>query len=172
MAYPQRNGQTEVTNQEILKDLRARLDHAGGNWVNVLPNVLWALHMTLKEATGITLFHLVYRCEAVVPMEVRVESDRVQLYDERNAERRLMKLDLVDEMWDKATVWLMAYRQRMKQNYNQRVIPRSFQVGVLVWKRIKSVNDITKLKAPCVGPYKVVQKFRSRAYYLEDEDGR
>ncbi|XP_042385793.1 uncharacterized protein LOC121977272 [Zingiber officinale] len=77
MAYPQSNDQAEFTNQEILRVLRAWLDHAGGSWVDELPSVLSALRTTLKETTDITSFHLVYSGEAVVPVEVRVESDRV-----------------------------------------------------------------------------------------------
>ncbi|XP_042467352.1 uncharacterized protein LOC122050524 [Zingiber officinale] len=119
---------------------------------------MWALRTTPKEAIDVTPFQLVYNGEAVVPVEVGVESDRVHLYDEENDERRRMELDLVDE--------------HMKQSYNRRVILRSFQVGDLVWKRIKPVDDINKLEAPWVEPYKVVQKLCSRAYYLEDENGR
>ncbi|XP_042422974.1 uncharacterized protein LOC122010503 [Zingiber officinale] len=132
MAYPQHNGQAEVANQEILRVLYARLDQMRGSWVDELPSVLWALRTTPKEMTGTTPFHLVYDGEAVVPVEVEVEFDRVQLYDEWNAERRHMELDLVDKTRAKAVVRLTAYRQRIKQNYNQRVIPRSFQVGDLI----------------------------------------
>ncbi|XP_042436924.1 uncharacterized protein LOC122022878 [Zingiber officinale] len=119
-----------------------------------------------------TPFHLVYGGEAVVPMEVGVESDRVQHYDEGNAERRLMELDLVDEMQAKAAAQLTAYRQRMKQNYNRRVIPRSFQVDDLVWKKVKPVGNVTKLEVPWAEPFKVMQKLRSSTYYLEYEEGR
>ncbi|XP_042446676.1 uncharacterized protein LOC122031651 [Zingiber officinale] len=110
VAYPQSNDQAEVTNREILRGLRTRLDHIGGSWVVELSSVLWALHMTQKEVTSVTPFQLVYGGEAVVLVEVGVESDRVRLYDERNSERRLMELDLVDETRDKAVVWLMTYR--------------------------------------------------------------
>ncbi|XP_042423606.1 uncharacterized protein LOC122011285 [Zingiber officinale] len=90
VAYPQSNDQAELTNWEILRGLRARLDHAGVSWVDELPSLLWALRTTPKEATGITSFQPVYGGEAVVPVEVGVESDRVQLYDEGNTEWRLM----------------------------------------------------------------------------------
>ncbi|XP_042444105.1 uncharacterized protein K02A2.6-like [Zingiber officinale] len=98
VAYPQNNGQAEVTNWEILRGLRARLDHVGGSWVNGLPRILWALRTTPKEATDVTPFYLVYGGEAMVPVEVEVESDRVHLYDEENDERRRMDLDLVGEV--------------------------------------------------------------------------
>ncbi|XP_042432930.1 uncharacterized protein LOC122019538 [Zingiber officinale] len=121
---------------------------------------------------GVTSFHLVYGGEAVVPVEIGVESDRTQNYDKDNIERRLLELDLVDKARTKAVVRLMAYRQRMRQNYNRRVIPSSFQVGNLIWKKVKLVGDVTKLEALWVGPFKVVEKLCSKAYYLEDEDGR
>ncbi|XP_042425810.1 uncharacterized protein LOC122013626 [Zingiber officinale] len=128
--------------------------------------------MAPKEGIGAMPFHLVYGGEAVIPVEVGVESDRIQHYNEDNAKRRFLELDLVDEARAKAAVRLMAYRQRMKQSYNRRVIPRSFQVGNLVWKKVKPVGDITKMEAPWAGPFTVVEKLRSGAYYLQDEDGR
>ncbi|XP_042460140.1 uncharacterized protein LOC122043594 [Zingiber officinale] len=114
VAYPQSNGQAEVTNQEILRILRARLDHIGGSWVDELPSVLWSIRTTPKEGTG-----LVYGDEAVIPVEVGVKSNRILHYSEDNAERRLLELDFIDETCDKAAIRLMSYRQRMRLNYNQ-----------------------------------------------------
>ncbi|XP_042441316.1 uncharacterized protein LOC122026652 [Zingiber officinale] len=59
----------------------------------------------------------------------------LQEYDADNAERRQLEFDLVDETRAKAVAQLTAYRQRMRQGYNRRVISRSFQVGDLVWKK-------------------------------------
>ncbi|XP_042404964.1 uncharacterized protein LOC121995243 [Zingiber officinale] len=110
-------------------------------WVDELSGVLWAIRTTPKEGTGVTPFHLVYGGEVVVPVEVGIESDRVQQYDADNAGRRQLELNLIDEVQAKAAVRLLAYRQRMKQSYNRRVIPRAFQVDDLVWKKVKSVDD-------------------------------
>ncbi|XP_042380175.1 uncharacterized protein LOC121972589 [Zingiber officinale] len=106
---------------------------------------------------GITSFHLVYGGEAVVTIEVGVEFDRIQLYDKENVDQRLMELDLVEEIGDMVAAQLMVYRQRMKQSYNQTVIPRSFQLSDLVWKKVKPVRDVSKLEPPWSGPYKVMQ---------------
>ncbi|XP_042387865.1 uncharacterized protein LOC121979967 [Zingiber officinale] len=113
--------------------------------------------MTPKEVTDVIPFQLVYRGEAVVPVEVRVESDRVQLYNGGAVEWRLIELDLVDKAWDKAAVQLTTYLQQMRQNYNKRGILRSFQFDDLVWKRTKPVGDVTKLEAPWGGPFKIIQ---------------
>ncbi|XP_042467639.1 uncharacterized protein LOC122050832 [Zingiber officinale] len=115
---------------------------------------------------------MVYSGEAIVPVEVGVESDWIQHHNEDNVVRRLLEMDLADEARAKAAIRLMAYQQRMRQSYNRRVIPRLFQVGDLVWKNVKSVGDVTKLEAPWVGPFRVMEKLRSGAYYLEDEGGR
>ncbi|XP_042446359.1 uncharacterized protein LOC122031298 [Zingiber officinale] len=120
--------------------------------------MLWAIRTTPKEGTSVTPFHLVYGDKAVVPVEVELKFNRIQHYSEDNVERRLLELDFVDETCDKEVVQLMAYRQRMRQNYNRRVIPRSFQVSDLVWKKVKLVGDVTKLEAPWTGPFKVVDR--------------
>ncbi|XP_042446464.1 uncharacterized protein LOC122031412 [Zingiber officinale] len=104
VAYPQSNGQAEVGNREILWILCVRLDHVGGSWVDELPSMLWAIRMTPKEGTGATPFHMVYGGKAVVPVEVGVKSDRIQHYNEDNAEQRLLELDLVDETRAKAII--------------------------------------------------------------------
>ncbi|XP_042415306.1 uncharacterized protein LOC122004495 [Zingiber officinale] len=126
VAYPQSNGQAEVANREILRILRVRLDHVRGSSVDELPGILWAIHTTPKEGTGVTPFHLVYGGEAIVPVEVEIESNRVQQYNTDNVEWRQLELDLIDEARAKAAFRLLAYRQRMRQNYNRRVVPRAF----------------------------------------------
>ncbi|XP_042409876.1 uncharacterized protein LOC121999237 [Zingiber officinale] len=112
--YPQSNGQAKVANWKILRILRVRLDHVGGSWADELPGVLWAICTTPKEGMGVIPFHLIYGGEAVIPVEVRIESDRLQQYSEENAERRLLELNLVDKVRAKAAARLTAYRQRMR----------------------------------------------------------
>ncbi|XP_074557048.1 uncharacterized protein LOC141813038 [Curcuma longa] len=119
-----------------------------------------------------TPFHLVYGREAVVPIEIGVESDRRQCYNKENDGRRLMELDLVSEARDKASMRLTAYRQRMCCAYNKRVIPRTFQVGDLVWKKVKPFGDIGKLEPPWEGPYQILKKTSFGTYYLSDSFGK
>ncbi|XP_074574648.1 uncharacterized protein LOC141831119 [Curcuma longa] len=119
-----------------------------------------------------TPFHLVYDREAVVPMEVGVESDRRRCYDADNSNRRIMELDLISEARDRAATRLTAYRQRMCHTYNRRVIPRAFQVGDIVWKKVKPVGDVGKLEPPWEGPYRVIKKTSFDAYYLVDLAGK
>ncbi|GMH19405.1 hypothetical protein Nepgr_021246 [Nepenthes gracilis] len=42
VAYPQANGQVEVTNRTLLHGLKTKLEDAGGSWADELPSVLWS----------------------------------------------------------------------------------------------------------------------------------
>ena len=68
--HPQASGQTEVTNQMLLKIIKARLDEAKGAWLEELPNVLWPYKTTARMPTGETPFRLIYGTEAVIPVEI------------------------------------------------------------------------------------------------------
>ena len=46
-AYPQSNGQAEISNKVILNGIKKRLEKARGRWVEELPSVLW-MHRTTK----------------------------------------------------------------------------------------------------------------------------
>ncbi|GKA68081.1 reverse transcriptase domain-containing protein [Tanacetum coccineum] len=75
--HPQTNGQVEVTNKEIIKGMERRLGKAHQAWIDELPQVLWAHRTTPKSSNGKTPFSLVYSLEAVIPIEISVETKRV-----------------------------------------------------------------------------------------------
>ncbi|XP_020675858.1 uncharacterized protein LOC110094864 [Dendrobium catenatum] len=81
VAHPQTNGQTEVTNQTILRGLKTRLDKAGGQWADELPNVLWAYCTTARTPTGETPYNLCFGMEAIIFVDIGVPSHRVQTFD-------------------------------------------------------------------------------------------
>ncbi|XP_073049605.1 uncharacterized protein [Primulina eburnea] len=172
VAYPQANGQTEVTNRTIVQALRARLYGVGKDWVEELPSVLWAYRATPRTATGETPFSLVYGSEAVLPAEIGQTSTRVHTYPEDNDNARASELDLIEERRERAAIKMEAYRRRVMKAYNQRVRHREFQIGDMVLKKPNPAGDVGKLDARWEGPYKVVRRVSSGAYYLEDEQGR
>lgn len=70
MAYPQTNGQTKVTNRDILQGLKKQLDVAKKSWASELPNSLWAFQTTSRTPTGETPFALTYGIEAIIHVEL------------------------------------------------------------------------------------------------------
>jgi len=69
VARPQTNKQVESANKQIL--------NGKGLWEDELPGILWSIRITEKSATGETPFVLVYGSEAVLPIEVAIDTHRV-----------------------------------------------------------------------------------------------
>jgi hypothetical protein len=91
----------------------------------------------------VTPFELVYGMEAVVPVELIIQTDRVMHQDVVSVEDygNLM-MDEIDELTGSH---LRALREIEKEKlqvaraYNQKVRDKSFQVGELIWKTILHV---------------------------------
>ena len=78
--HPQANGQIEVTNRNLLKIIKTRLE---GAWPEELQNVLWAYRMTIRVPIGETPFRLTFGTKAVILVEVGLTSFRVKTYEDQ-----------------------------------------------------------------------------------------
>ena len=97
-AHPQSNGQAEVTIRTLKAALKTKLEDHKGNWVEYLPEVLWAYMTTQKSATQETPFALAFGTEAVAPVEDGIKSPRIELAsEEHNDEALRLNLELLDE---------------------------------------------------------------------------
>ena len=65
-----------MTNQIVLKIIKAKLDDAKGAWPEELPNVLWAYRTTARTPRGETPFKLTYDTEVIILIEVGITSIR------------------------------------------------------------------------------------------------
>lgn len=70
VAYPQSNGQVEVTNRSLVRSLKKNLEEHKYLWAEELPNVLWAYRTDTRKPTGESPFRLTYGTEALVPVEI------------------------------------------------------------------------------------------------------
>ncbi|XP_030479062.1 uncharacterized protein LOC115696294 [Cannabis sativa] len=108
------NGQFEVANKIIKKSLKTKLEKLQGRWVEELPNVLWSYRTTPRSTTVETPFSLVYECEAVLPIEMSLNSFRVKNINEEANQKAMEKnLDLLEERRDAAQMRLAVYHQRL-----------------------------------------------------------
>ena len=74
-----------------------------GKWVEYLLEVLWAYKNTHKSATRETPFSLAFGTEVVTPVEVWLESPRVEFANaEQNEESLHLNLDLLEEKREQA----------------------------------------------------------------------
>ncbi|GKD48968.1 retrovirus-related pol polyprotein from transposon opus [Tanacetum coccineum] len=65
----------------ILQGLKTRLGKAKGQWVEELPNVLWAYRTTARAGNGCTPFSLVYGLEAVLPPKIGLPTYRISTFE-------------------------------------------------------------------------------------------
>jgi hypothetical protein len=74
----------------LLQGMKARmlenLEARGRNWHKDLPSMLWALWTNINRTTRDTPYNLVYGADAVLPLEIFLESARVAHFDEENKE--------------------------------------------------------------------------------------
>lgn len=72
-----------------------------------------------------TPFTLAFRTEAVIPCEVGIPSFRVNCFNPTSNDELLrMKLDLVEELRDEASVQNIAYQNQVRRYYNENVDTR------------------------------------------------
>ncbi|XP_071714607.1 uncharacterized protein [Rutidosis leptorrhynchoides] len=120
VVHPQANGQVEVTNKEIVADIKARLRLSQTGWVDELPNVLWAHWTTPKRSTGETPFSLVYGTEAVIPAEICVPTQRIMVFDiKANSEALRENLNLLEERRLMASIRQADHKHKMAKYYNK-----------------------------------------------------
>jgi len=75
-------------------------------------------------------FSLVYRCEAVIPLEIQMPSLRVALItkitSEDNDRLHLQELETLDEKWLQAQQHIKLYQARISKAFNKKVKQRVF----------------------------------------------
>ena len=101
--------------------------------------ILWTYRTTCKVTTRETSFMLVYRVEAVVPVEITHTTPRVEAFDqESNEEGMRLALDLINEVRDDANARIVKHQKRASFYYNLRVKERFFREGDLVLRKIEA----------------------------------
>ena len=105
VCHPQTNGQVESSNKNILESLKKRLDDAKGLWVEELPSTLRAIRTTAHSKMRDTPFNLAFGADAVILVEIGINSLRVSHYNPEQNEANLhANLDLLEEIREKASV--------------------------------------------------------------------
>ena len=118
---------------------------------------------------------MVYGTDALIPVEVDLESPRVQAFQEgENSERLRENLDMIDELRDKAVTQLAAYQRRVSSYYNERVKPREFREGDLVLRKTVITNTLReegKLRPNWEGPYRIQKMLGPNTCVLQTLQG-
>lgn len=133
VAYPQGNGQVEVTNRILLRGIEKRLEECKKKWPEELPHVFWAYRTSPRTSTGETPFKMAYGTEVVLPIEVGSPSHRTIHFEEiSNEEGIRTNLELIDEVRDQAVHRMERYKEKTRAYFGQKARVKNFGVGDLV----------------------------------------
>ncbi|KAI5332367.1 hypothetical protein L3X38_022496 [Prunus dulcis] len=98
--YAQANGQAESSNKVIINIIRKMLEKNPKQWHEKLSETLWAYRTSKREATGMTPYALTYGHDAILPMEIAVQSLRIahqhKLTGEDYSQAMLLELEELD----------------------------------------------------------------------------
>jgi hypothetical protein len=140
---------------------------------------LWAYRTAKHGSIKVTPFELVYGQEAMLSIEINLQSHRAKHQDELSAgEHHNAMMEGVDEVHEG---WLAALREIEKEKvkvaraYNKRVMDKSFKIGDMIWKMISPLrsrnNRFGKWSSSWGDPYKISGIIPGNSYFLETLDG-
>jgi hypothetical protein len=127
----------------------------------------------------VTTFVLVYGQEAILPMEVNLDTLRIDRQDELSTVHyQNLMLDRLDEVSDgrvNALGDIERHKLRVARAYNKRVKEKSFQVRDLIWKMILPIgsrsNKLGKWSPNCEGPYRIEEVILGNSYMVQSIQG-
>jgi len=76
--YAQANDQVEAANMIIINLIKKHVGDKTRNWNKTLDQALWACRSSPKESTNTTPFRLTFGHDTVLPVEICLQSTRIQ----------------------------------------------------------------------------------------------
>lgn len=147
--------------------MKKRLDQAGWNWVNEPNTVLWAYRTSSKEETGDTPFSLAYGTDAIILVEVGLNTSKIRAFPQPNNDETVREeLDRVYEKREEASMKMERSKAMIKAAYDRKVNQRKSQVGELVLWQADALKSTEQLGRNWEGPYKVLDVVKGGVYEL------
>jgi len=152
------------------------MGHRTKNWHKTLNQILWAIRISPKESTNSTPFRLTFGHDAVLPVEIYLQSTRVQRQMEIPIDQywNMMLDETVDvdkEMLMDLEV-LLIHKECVAKACNKRVKSKSFNIGYFVWKVLLLIDKkdrvLGKWSPNWEGPFKILQVFSIGAYEIKE----
>ncbi|MCO5604742.1 hypothetical protein L7F22_058912 [Adiantum nelumboides] len=143
-----------------------------------LTAALWAYRTSFKVSTQFTPYHLVYGQEALLPIEVELESLRVLARETTSSkeklEQRILDLQRLELDREAATNYYITQANKKREQFNNKVKEKKLEERMLVM-RYDSRLDLShskKFLQRWEGPYVIFKKFKNGSYRLQDLSGK
>ncbi|XP_058725880.1 uncharacterized protein LOC131597187 [Vicia villosa] len=174
--YVQANGQVEAANKFIINLIKKHVGRKPKSWHQTLDQILQACRTSPKEATNTTPFRLTFGHDAVFPVEICLQSVRIQRQNDMAIDEywNLMLDELVelDEERLIALDRLIKQKEKVANAYNKKVKTKMFALDDYVWKVIlpmdQKYKSLGKWSPYWEGLFKIVQVFTNNAYEIKE----
>ncbi|XP_059654964.1 uncharacterized protein LOC132301754 [Cornus florida] len=134
--FAQSNGQAEASNKVILNILEKMIENHPKEWHHLLSEALWAYRNSKRSSTGVILYMLTYRYDAILLMEMTVRSTRVAFQNNLTPadynHTMLVELEDLDQICLNALDHIIAQKKKVMRAYNKKVKVKTFVEGDLV----------------------------------------
>lgn len=126
---PKMNGDVEATNKNIRKILQ-KMVKTYNDWHEMLPFALHGYKTSVQTSTGETPLSLVYRMDAIFPIEVEIPSLRVlmetKLEESEWIQNKYDQLNLIDEKRMASMCLGQLYQKWIKRAFDKKACLREF----------------------------------------------
>jgi len=146
--YAQANGQFKPPNKNHITLIKKKIEDNPKSWHNIFGQNLWAYRTSPRESTKTSPFRLTFGHDVVLPVEMCLQSTRVQRQHEFPVDHYwnmvLDELVDLDEERLKTLDILMRQKERITKFYNKKVKSKTFDVDDFVWKVILPMDKRNK----------------------------
>ena len=158
-------GAVEAANKNI-NNILAMMVLTYKDWAERFPFALCGYIISIRASIGAKPYSLVYRSEAVLPIEEEIQSLMVlvetKVLEEEWMKERYEQLALIDKKKARSQYHAEGYQKRIVRAFNKKVEPRNLKEGDLVLKvlRDETFDPRGKMKARWFGPF-IIKKIIS-----------
>jgi hypothetical protein len=164
--HPRTNGAVERFNGEIGKILKKYCTEDKHKWELYVPQAMLAIRIRLHNSTGYSPFYLVYGRQARIPGDLVLPNiDNEQL---DNVGNRLNELQAIPEATKRAKLALERSREKMKRQFDKKVVSTNFKQGDSVLLRNEAAK---KFETTWFGPYTITHLYQNGVVRLTDPKG-
>ncbi|GBC05841.1 hypothetical protein RclHR1_06470004 [Rhizophagus clarus] len=175
---PQTNGMVERFNRTIGESLAKLVIDKDNNkeWDDYIQAILLAYRTRQHETTGYSPFYLIYGRQAVLPIELMIDTNINKEKDIHEAllERTYDIMEKMDQDLEKVKIRINQRQQIQKKKYDDKGISLKLKIGdkVLVEQTHLRNNMSAKLENQWIGPYYIHNVLDQNVYKLRHMNGK